>query len=427
HGGKVPFDYVYVCPSPSVYPHQWLWDSCFHAIVMARFDGRLAESELATIISRIRPDGFIPHLINWNASAHWPLIDRISGYIRDRMHHANLTQPPVLGIAMEEVYRHTGNRDFLERYLPSAKLHYNYLAAHRDPDGDGLVSIIFPIESGMDHSPIYDIVLGLEKASAIGFHVANVRLALRYLLAGWNLKNIFSSDACSVEDVAFNCIYASGLRAMARLCHAVGDADAGSFSKMASHVEQAIIHLCYNHDDDIFYSLYSKNDKQAQVKTVASLMPLILEGLPSSMAQRLVNNYLLKPDYFWTRHPVPSVSISEEKFNPCSSALNEPAGLLCKLGHALSKYQMVWRGPTWINTNWFIAGGLRRHQYDEVADELTAKTAQMVAKAGFWEFYNPLTGEGLGAADFGWSTLVVDMLDKCSPGVRASILNKLAA
>ena len=27
--------YAYVCPSRGRYPYQWLWDSCFHAIVLA--------------------------------------------------------------------------------------------------------------------------------------------------------------------------------------------------------------------------------------------------------------------------------------------------------------------------------------------------------------------------------------------------------
>jgi len=43
----------------------------------------------------------------------------------------------------------------------------------------------------------------------------------------------------------------------------------------------------------------------------------------------------------------------------------------------------------------------------------------MMAKGGIREFYDPLTGEGQGARDFGWSTLVLDLIaaegDKASP------------
>ena len=36
----------------------------------------------------------------------------------------------------------------------------------------------------------------------------------------------------------------------------------------------------------------------------------------------------------------------------------------------------------------------------------------VIKKSGFREYYNPLTGDGLGAKDFGWSTLVMDMMKR---------------
>lgn len=408
-------EYVYVCPSPSVYPHQWLWDSCFHAIVMARFDGALAMAELETIVSLGRPDGFIPHLTSWEEPLTIPGLGRVFQWLKGKLQHANLTQPPVLAIALEEVYKHTDDKGFLARLLPATKLHYRYLAKHRDPDKDGLVSIIAPIESGMDHSPAYDEILGLKKASALGFHAANVRLTLKYALSGWDAGRILESDLFSVEDLAFNCIYAQGLRALARLCNYVGDEEATEFSALADWVEGAIITRCYDSQERVFYSVYSKNELKARVKTVASLMPLVLETLPSQMVDWVINTSLLNENSFWTPYPVPSVSACEDEFCPSSSCLHDPGSLLERFQHLFSRYQMVWRGPTWVNTNWFIARGLRQHGRDDIADELTTRTAEMVRRSGFWEFYNPFTGEGLGAPNFGWSTLVVDMID-CSTG-----------
>lgn len=37
-------------------------------------------------------------------------------------------------------------------------------------------------------------------------------------------------------------------------------------------------------------------------------------------------------------------------------------------------------------------------------------SAHLVLKSGYREFYNPLTGKGYGERNFGWSTLLVDML-----------------
>lgn len=63
-----------------------------------------------------------------------------------------------------------------------------------------------------------------------------------------------------------------------------------------------------------------------------------------------------------------------------------------------------------MNTNWFIMKGLQRWGYAEPARVIAQRSADLVLKSGFREYYNPLTGEGYGAENFGWSTLIVDMV-----------------
>jgi hypothetical protein len=43
------------------------------------------------------------------------------------------------------------------------------------------------------------------------------------------------------------------------------------------------------------------------------------------------------------------------------------------------------------------------------ADGIPCSLRGAVAREGFREAYNPLTGRGHGARDFGWSTLLVDL------------------
>ncbi|GAH79893.1 unnamed protein product, partial [marine sediment metagenome] len=62
-----------------------------------------------------------------------------------------------------------------------------------------------------------------------------------------------------------------------------------------------------------------------------------------------------------------------------------------------------------VNTNFFIWKGLKKHNENSLADELAQKTRELVDKSGFREFYNPITGEGGGANNFGWSTLILLM------------------
>ena len=70
-----------------------------------------------------------------------------------------------------------------------------------------------------------------------------------------------------------------------------------------------------------------------------------------------------------------------------------------------------WQGPTWVNTNWLIIQGLRRYGYNKFADQLKAKTLELVAKSGFSEYFSPLDGAPYGIDNFSWTAaLVIDLL-----------------
>ena len=53
----------YTCPSVRLYPHQWLWDSCFTAIGIARFDPPRAADELRALFRGQWDNGMLPHMI----------------------------------------------------------------------------------------------------------------------------------------------------------------------------------------------------------------------------------------------------------------------------------------------------------------------------------------------------------------------------
>jgi hypothetical protein len=58
----------------------------------------------------------------------------------------------------------------------------------------------------------------------------------------------------------------------------------------------------------------------------------------------------------------------------------------------------------WINTNWLLA------QVPELRAAAAAEIAALIDAAGFREYYDPMTGEGLGARDFTWSAaLALDL------------------
>ena len=124
-------------------------------------------------------------------------------------------------------------------------------------------------------------------------------------------------------------------------------------------------------------------------------MPLILD-IDKKYADRLVKEHLLNNDEFDLAYPVPTVARSEPSFLPAPPVI--------------AREPIIWRGPTWINTNWYLVKGLQNHGFDVEAKKLIERTLDLIKQSGFREFFNPYTGQGYGAHNFSWSTLVVDMV-----------------
>jgi hypothetical protein len=65
----------------------------------------------------------------------------------------------------------------------------------------------------------------------------------------------------------------------------------------------------------------------------------------------------------------------------------------------------------WANLNWLLSRALRRHALDAQAQWLERTTIGLVEGAGMREYFDPVTGDGLGAGDFSWTAAaVLDML-----------------
>lgn len=67
-----------------------------------------------------------------------------------------------------------------------------------------------------------------------------------------------------------------------------------------------------------------------------------------------------------------------------------------------------WRGPSWVNTLWLLVPPLRELGRAREADRVVASLVRAAARDGLREYYDPLTGRGLGARGFGWSALLLD-------------------
>jgi hypothetical protein len=398
--------YDYTCPSTQTYPFQWNWDSAFHAIALARYDPVRAQAEISTLLAAKQPSGFLPHMVLWQEEFRAQAADEFTIAVGSSGWHTVTTQPPVLPLAVEHVWRAHRDARWLDQVVPALIDVMSWWRTRRDVTSTGLVTTFQPDESGMDMSPKYDVLLGIQSGSQGNGVSLRWHAAMRELLATYGAgrdpdEDLSRHGRFAWQDVLVNCVYANSARALARLLDEQGRSDAAAgWRQTAAGTTAALMRDCWDESTGAFYDTYlstgpAKSESEArrtQVKilTASGLFPLVLEDLPSAVAARLVG-HLTNEEEFWLPYPVPSVAATEPTFDPHFAT------------------EAIFRGSSWVNLNWYLCEGLRTHGYDDVARELARRTTAMVALSGLRECYDPYDGTGQGARDFSWSSLVLDM------------------
>lgn len=394
HDHILNFDYSYLCPSPEKYQWQWFWDSCFHAIALAHINPDQALHELDTLVATQREDGFIGHIHFWGAKlggiAHlWAYSQAVPG---ERLRSSGLIQPPVLAQAVERVGEIIGDVAIPPRFMHALDLYHAWLADNRVPDDDGLIVIVSPYEAGTNQSPVFDEALGFDAPPGrwkTGFR--NRRIDVSNWLSSYNSAKMLGKHRFYVKEALVNGLYADSLATMARMHRIQGNNhSAAAYDAMAAKVTKSMLEKMLDRANGGFMSLIGTNERRTAPLTVGALVPLVMPNIPKDIVDEIVERHILRRDKFWLRYPIPSVSAVESTFNPHEDKL-------------------IWRGPTWINTNWLVWRGMRAQGRSENAEDLAARTIELVAKHGLYEYYNPLSGQGMGARSFGWSALALDM------------------
>lgn len=376
-------NFQYTIPSPDIYPYQWLWDSCFHAITLIHFNVGDAKKEILSLISSQFDNGLIPHIIYWDKGSpnDFPVIKW------GKKDTSTITQPPMIAYAVWQIFQKDGDIDFLKSVYPQIYHFYKYLLNERDPHEKHLIGIMNPDESGEDNSPRFDLSLGLSPVQTLQANTDR-----RFKLIKQNIDCKFDAPFCMrnffwVKDVPFNSIMVENLRCLSQIAKKIGKkGDSIYFTRKVDEIVMAMRKLMF--EGGIFWSTYGEDYKRIKVKTWAIFAPLFARIFTQNEANDLIKKHLLNSKEFWTGFPVPTVSIDELSFDP----------------------QGFWRGPTWISTNWFIYKGLKNYGFYDIAKQIKESSIALIEKSGFREYFDPNTGEGFGAKDFTWGCLVLDMV-----------------
>lgn len=235
-----------------------------------------------------------------------------------------MTQPPLLAWAVLTNYLAAHRPERLVWALPRLERAMEWNLRERDRNGNGLLEWYIEDdpdcrsgESGMDNSVRFDA-------------------------------------AVTLDAVDFSTYAAHDMACIAAIAEELGDATRARRWRAAGRRTSGAIHDLLWDDEHGLYCDRTMTGELTPVDAVSGFFPLLLDDLPADRVDRLVDA-LDDPTRFATRAPVPSVAISDPDWSTD-----------------------MWRGATWINTNYLVIEGLRRQGRVDAANRLRTQTIELV-------------------------------------------------
>ena len=264
----------------------------------------------------------------------------------------------------------------------------------------------------LDASPAYDpafhvYITELNEESFHKLYPKFLEIAESYkFLYQWNMTKILGrekapekpkriDDWFMVKDVGLNSVYASGWKVLADLARDIDDTETANYCDSQYKISRdAIISKMFVKEQDRFQTLYIDSDgveKASIANTVQNLFPLLLHDLPTDNVKKIVSE-VSSEQKFMGPFAVTTVAMDDPQFS------------------ATFDVDLMWRGPVWGFTNWFVMEGLGMHKEMDVQKKILQKWVALVQTSGIYEHYNPINGDPYGPEGLGMSTLVCDWI-----------------
>ena len=358
----------YTAPNIESYPACWLWDSCFHSIIWLTLgDQAKAVTELSSVFRWQLEDGFVPHMgFQFNpgaATSDW----RQPG-------HSDITQPPMFGHAIRML--HEAGID-VTGLVEKAAAAFDFLMARRRAK-DGMLFIIHPSEAGCGSSPRWDS-WAKGKFDPISWKERKSELASLLVYSPYGSS--ISSSQFIVESAAFNALTAFN---MIELYHVAGN------EKLLAQAESVITALDRTWDEelDTWKDVTSEVRQSSSARTAEALLPVLVSRNKHAVSKAFKN--ITSGGRLESRFGVAGTDKTEQFFDPGG----------------------YWRGAGWPQLNYLFWVAAMRSGRREIADELAAKSLGAATASDYSEYFNSMTGQGLGAKPQSWACLPICMLDK---------------
>ena len=390
----------YTVPNKNVYPFQWNWDSAFVALGFAEFDIDRAWKEIETLFAAQWEDGFLPQIIFWQDNkGYFPGADVWSTGKSPAT--SGITQPPVAATMVRQIWQKNKNdrtRRYLEALFPKIMAWHRWFDKYRDPLGKGLVVATHPWETGRDNAPEWDIPATAVDVSSIGPYERRDTLHLdkkmrplkqdydRFVAMveygrekKWDHAVIATEGPFRVADVGMTMMLIRANKDLLAL------ADELEFNKDVAEIKQWLaksrkgVDFLWNDSVGAYCSKDLISGQSSDIVSSATFLNFYA-GVGSDMQKEATVKQLEKMAAS-VRFLVPSLPFEDPKFDA----------------------MRYWRGPVWAVVNYMIAIGCSEVGLTDWSERIKGDTAMLMRQSGFYEAFNPQTGEGTGGEDFSWT------------------------
>ncbi len=391
----------FTIPTEGLYPYQWNWDSAFIALGLSTYDMDRAWSEVTSLIEGQWPCGMIPSIIfRSDDPDYFPGPSRW-GRTPGPIPSTGVSQPPVLATIVRKITAEPGGAARRAEVFDAIFDWHKWW--HEMRTVNGIIATVHPWETGRDNCPEWNIGLDLMSVAQ-------------------DLPPYVRKDNTHVDPR-----YRPSQEQYDKYLTIVHFGDSIGWDQRRLTDEGPFLMA----DPNIHFVLLRANkDLLAMARAL---------GKPSVMVQQIeawIAEGEAATDYFWsdalggfTARDIRSGTFSSG-FTNCSAlcfyadsgteeqrarTLENLQRINGKVAHMLPSWdpdaegfeaQRYWCGPLWPQMNYMTSLGLLEQGEAEMGQIVRDGLCDAIEKSGFWECFNPLTGEGCVGNNFSWTAAI---------------------
>ena len=392
----------YSIPSHGLYPVQFNWDSAFAAMGYLWLDKARAWRELELLTEAQWSNGMLPHIIfRGNHEGYFPSPE--IWQTGRQPPTSGITQPPILATAVRHWLAHseTACPPSMVQVLQRIFAWHCWFMEHRLDEQTHAVCVVHPWESGRDNLVDWDAAM--QRIPLVALEKYQRR----------DLEHVHAAQRPSQID------YNRYLSLIKFFVDLQWDQKKIGQRSPFLMVDPAMTAILLRAHRDLQW-LLERYELKAEAQKTAGFIKILESGW-----RNLWNPKLQAVTAYDPIAQKPTEGISSASFLGPYAGMEEAPSTAATLDHfdrlqkqvqyLLPSYdpahpnfdpKRYWRGPVWLIINRLVAKGLAEIGETARAERLRHDSLSLVQKSGFCEYYDPLSGEGLGGSDFTWTAAV---------------------